>query len=653
MHCLTKLPYRASMKSVVTFICSIVFCSCLCAQTKGYERSSANPPGDADSASINRLISKSVNIYLQMPDSARALAERSLLLSRQINYDNGIGLSFAAIGYTYWAQSYYAFSLYFLFNAEDYLKRGKRYGDLSMMYRIIARNYSEMEKYYEAQAFLKRSEAYAMLSHDNGKIALIYNESSLIDLKQKNYREAWRKGTVALELANKYKDTLLTGIIYSRMGDIVKENGNAGDVKPYYDSAYRWSLLSNNNRLRSILLTDYANFYLEANNTDKALDMANAASQLADSIGNITVKVKAAGIIANCFHAKKDAGLELVYQVAYSRLQDSITNEFRKKSFQLFQQFFSLNSKLHDLEVEEHANQVSQQRLRFQHIIILVLGMFIIILLAGLITIYFLYKEKKMLSDQLADRNSAITHQKNIIEQQTQHLTQLNDLKTKLFAVISHDLRTPIGSLRSIMGLFQKEGLTEEQTVALLKRMLPALDAADLTLSNLLNWSIKQMTGLKINQSTVTLYPVADEMERVFEFALQHKNITFTNRVAADVKVYFDEQHLTIILRNLVSNAIKFTPQNGCITIGAVLDGTNINVYVQDNGKGMTEEDVAKLFKATSYFTTKGTSGEKGTGLGLMLCKELLELNGGSISLQSSPGKGSTFYIKLTNKASS
>lgn len=631
----------------------MLLCQCLHAQTKGFAKSSSNPPETPDTAYINQLINKSVNIYLQLPDSARALAEKSLLLSRQINYNNGIGLSFAAIGYTYWAQSYYAFSLYFLFNAEDYLKRGKRYGDLSMMYRIIARNYSEMEQYYEARAFLKKSEANAMLSHDNDKIALIYNESSLIDLKQKNYQGAWSKGTTALELANKYNDTLLMGIIYSRLGDIVKENGNEADVKPYYDSAYRWSLLANNNRLRSILMTDYANFYLRANNTDKALELANAASLLADSTGNITVKIKAAGIAASCFQAKKDINLALQYQVAYSRLQDSATNEFRKKSFQLFQRFFSLNSKLHDLEIEEHAHLVANQRVRFQHIIIIALGMFIMILLGGLITIYFLYKEKKMLSDQLADRNNAITHQKNIIEQQTEHLTRLNDLKTKLFAVISHDLRTPIGSLRSIMGLFQKEGLTEEQTVALLKRMLPALDAADLTLSNLLNWSIKQMSGLKINQSTVTLYLVADEMERVFEFALQQKNITLTNRVPADVKVYFDEQHLTIVLRNLVSNAIKFTQQNGCITVGAVMDGSNINVYVQDNGKGMSAEDVAKLFNATSYFTTRGTSGEKGTGLGLMLCKELLELNGGSIGLESAPGKGSTFYLKLTNKASS
>jgi len=641
------------MKSYCLLLCLLLFCTCLHAQTQNNEGDSEKQPAIADTAEINKLVNKSVNIYLQYPDSARAIAERAILLSKQIKYNIGIGSSFAAIGYSYWAQSYYAFSLYFLFSAESYLKDTRRYGDLSMLYRIIARNYTEMGQFNQAELYLKKSEANAALSRDNGKIALIYNESSLIDLRKKNYDGAWHKGNVALQLADKYNDTLLTGIIYSRLGDILQETGKINLIKPYLDSAYRWSKLSSNNRLRSLVLNDYANYYLAQKNIEGALASANAASLLADSTGNIAVKIAAASILANCYHAKKDNDLELAYQIKYSLLEDSSNTEYRKKGFQLFQQFFSLNSKLHDLETEEHANLVGRERIRFQHIIIVVLGMFVIILLAGLITIYFLYREKNRLVEQLADRNEAVIHQKSIIEQQSQHLVQVNDLKTKLFAVISHDLRTPISSLRSIMGLFQKQGLTEEQTVALLKKMLPALDAADLTLSNLLNWSLKQMTGLKINQSTMSLFPVVEEMARVFEFALQQKNITYSNNIPPSLKVYFDEHHLTIILRNLVSNAIKFTPQNGFISVAAKQDGDKIIISVRDTGQGMGPEDIAKLFISTSYFSTRGTSGEKGTGLGLMLCKELLELNGSSVFVESSVGKGSTFYLNLSVKPNS
>ncbi|HWB23907.1 MAG TPA: HAMP domain-containing sensor histidine kinase [Chitinophagaceae bacterium] len=639
------------MKSLVPAIFACLCSIYLHAQTKGYERYSENPPSTNDTASVNQLIKQAVDIYLQYPDSARSMAERALLRSKQTRYDDGIGGSFAAIGYTYWAQSYYAFSLYYLFNADGYLKGTKHYGELSMIYRMIARNYIEMEKYYEAQAYLVKSEANAALSKDNSKIALVYNESSLIDLRQKNYNGAWRKGNIALKLAAKYNDTLLRGIIYSRLGDILKETGKDNEVKAYVDSSYRWSLLSNNNRLRSMLLNDYADYSLRAKNNDLALQYANDASALADSTGNVTVKIRAASIIARCYHAKQDAAQELAYQVKYNLLQDSVNTEYRKKGFAIFQQFFVLNSKLHDMETEEHAALVDRERLRFQHIIIIVLIMFVVILLAGFITIYFLYKEKNRLVEQLADRNNAVTEQKNIIEQQTQHLTQLNDLKTKLFAVISHDLRTPISSLRSIMNLFQKEGLTEEQAVALLKRMLPALDAADLTLSNLLNWSVKQMSGLKLNQTSFALFPLAEEMQRVFDFALQQKNITLINNVPPGIRVLFDEQHLIIVLRNLVSNAIKFTPQNGTIVISSKESDAGVAICVQDNGQGISTADQLKLFNANGYFSTRGTSGEKGTGLGLTLCKELLELNGGSIRVESEQGKGSSFYINLTTKA--
>ncbi|HVX49965.1 MAG TPA: HAMP domain-containing sensor histidine kinase [Chitinophagaceae bacterium] len=638
------------MKSFITACCVIICNVCLHAQTKGYLRYTENPPSINDTAYINALVNKSVEIYLQYPDSARSIAEKSLLLAKQIKYDDGIGGSFAAIGYSYWAQSYFAFSLYYLFNAQGYLNDSKKYGELSMLYRMIARDYIEMEQYNQARPYLVKSEANAVLSRENSKIALIYNESSLIDLRKKNYTEAWRKGNIALRLALKYKDTLLTGIIYSRLGDIIKQSGKKESFKTYFDSSYRWSLLSNNNRLRSLLLNDYAENCIETGNLDEAAKYAVTASTLSDSTGNVTVKIRAASIIARYYHAKKDVANELAYRTRYNALQDSVNTEYRKKGFEIFKQFFVLNTKLHEFETEEHINIVNRERLHFQHIIIIVLIIFVAILLAGIITVYFLYKEKNRLVEQLADKNDAVTHQNSIIEQQTKHLAQLNDLKTKLFAVISHDLRTPISSLRSIMTLFQKEGLTEEQTVGLLKRMLPALDAADLTLSNLLNWSVKQMNGLKVSQSTFSLRPVVEEMERVFEFALHQKGITIVNNVPVNQKIYFDEQHLVIILRNLVSNSIKFTEQNGSIIVSADEKNGCVNICVKDTGRGISKADQLKLFSSGSYFSTRGTSGEKGTGLGLTLCRELLELNGGQIEVQSQEGTGSTFCITLTNR---
>lgn len=635
------------MKSWLIFFCVLLLQAGLKAQNKSLAIPVESITEKQDTAYINRLTKAAVDNYLQYPDSSRALAEKALILSKQLQYDHGAGTSYAAIGYTYWAQSYFSLSLYYLFNAVDYLAFAKDYAELSMCERIIAHDYIEAENYPNAEAYLKKANAHAILSKDPFKIGLVYNETSLLDFRQGKYKEAWEKGITALNISFKNKDTILTGIIYSRLGDILKGTGKQALAKNYFDTALTWSLYAKNNRLRAILYTDFAAYHIFKAHTDSALAMSQTAQILADSFGNLEVKAKAVSMKKQAWHAAGDIKKELEYGLILTNLQDSIRKVYRGNNFQLLQQFYALNKRIHDIDEQEHHLVISKERLRYQHTVIIALVVFIAVLMAGLFTIFYLYAEKRKMAKELFEKNSAVTDQKNIIEEQSQHLARLNDLKTKLFAVISHDLRSPISSLRSIMGMFQHNDLTEEQAIALLKRMLPALDGADLTLSNLLNWSVKQMNGLNVNKTTFQVYQIIEEIERVFEFALQQKNIQYTINVSIDTSVHSDEHHVKIILRNLISNAIKFTPENGTITIGGEKQGDNIVLSITDTGNGINEQNMAKLFVTTSHFTTRGTAGEKGTGLGLLLCKELLDLNNGSISVTSAPGAGTTFFIRL------
>jgi len=638
------------MKSWLLLFCTMVLPVALLAQPKLDKGAAAIAVGKEDTAYIDALNKKSIEGYLYRPDSSRAMAEKALILATQAKYQRGQGVSFAAIGYSYWAQSYFSVSLYYLFNALEYLNHTDDYAELSMCNRIIARNYIEMANYSLAASYLKAAEANAALSKDNFKIELVYNESSLLDIRQKNYSQAWTKCKTGLSLCFKNKDTLLTGIIYSRLANILKQTQQNARLKNYYDTAYYWSQLAKNSRLRALLLNHYAEYYLSTGRFDSALHMAGAASRLAGGIGNMELKLMAADIVVRVYHTAKDTKNELAFSKNYNTLQDSIRGAEKNNNFQLLQQFFALNTRLRDIDEREHGEVVNKARVQSQHIVITVLVLFIAILLAGLLTIYYLYNEKKRLADELARRNNAAIEQKNIIEEQSRHLTQLNDLKTKLFAVISHDLRTPISSLRSIVSMFQQHDLTEEQAIALLKRMLPALDGADLTLSNLLNWSVKQMNGLKVNKSNIAILPLAEEVQQVFEFALQQKNITLAVNISENSRAFVDDHHLKIILRNLVSNAIKFTPQNGCITIAEKNGNGKTTICVTDTGQGINADNLAKLFVPTINFTTRGTAGEKGTGLGLVLCKELLDLNNGRIYVESTPGAGSTFYIEIQEK---
>ena len=137
-------------------------------------------------------------------------------------------------------------------------------------------------------------------------------------------------------------------------------------------------------------------------------------------------------------------------------------------------------------------------------------------------------------------------------------------------------------------------------------------------------------------------------MEQTFIHALQLKDIrVHVNLAYPGQRVVADENHLKVILRNLVSNAIKFTNIKGTITLTTTIENNELIVGVEDSGKGMTAEEINKLFYLNTHFSNWGTSGEKGTGIGLILCKELVELNGGTIKVKSAVGKGSTFCFNL------
>ncbi|HVW62799.1 MAG TPA: HAMP domain-containing sensor histidine kinase, partial [Puia sp.] len=140
---------------------------------------------------------------------------------------------------------------------------------------------------------------------------------------------------------------------------------------------------------------------------------------------------------------------------------------------------------------------------------------------------------------------------------------------------------------------------------------------------------------------------ITQEVLQLLRLQAEAKKIYIRSKLERPVFVYADRDMINLVLRNLLSNAIKFTPEEGTICIEAREMRSHIEVYVQDTGTGITEEVIQKLMMEDIYYTTKGTGGESGTGLGLMLCKEFLSKNGGRMHVQSEPGKGSTFSFTL------
>lgn len=171
------------------------------------------------------------------------------------------------------------------------------------------------------------------------------------------------------------------------------------------------------------------------------------------------------------------------------------------------------------------------------------------------------------------------------------------------------------------------------------------------TLENILQWSHSQMNGWSHSPSQINLYPLVNRCIGLFVELAREKKITILNEINSETLVYADENQLELIFRNLIHNAIKFTGVGGHVTIEAIHSGKFLKVNVADTGVGLTADEASLLFQAKPSAASRGTQGERGTGLGLFLCKEMVEKNGGQISVTSQPGKGSTFHVFLRTEA--
>jgi two-component system sensor histidine kinase/response regulator len=258
-------------------------------------------------------------------------------------------------------------------------------------------------------------------------------------------------------------------------------------------------------------------------------------------------------------------------------------------------------------------------------------------LLIMVLALIFFKKEQKDYQEQVEEKNK--------------ELEKLNDTKQKLFSIIAHDLRSPIGQLRNSLDLVNREYMSPETFKQISSRLSSEVDHLHSTLDNLLRWSLSQFQGIKAVPEKLALDELIEKNATLFRQSFETKNISFQYN-AAGLSVLADPDHLMLVIRNLVSNAIKYSYHDGCITVRTYENANNIIIEIADTGMGMNEEIKASVFnESANMFSNTGTLNEKGTGLGLKLCKEFIEKNNGQIWLESAEGKGSTFYASVPSWA--
>jgi len=228
------------------------------------------------------------------------------------------------------------------------------------------------------------------------------------------------------------------------------------------------------------------------------------------------------------------------------------------------------------------------------------------------------------------------------------NLTEMNATKDKFFSIISHDLKNPLTSLLSISESIMEATRADQDEKSMgIGKIHDSIKEINALLENLLTWSRTQRGRLNFEPVNFNLAKMIEVNLNLHRAMAENKNVTLSHDLTVDMIAYGDRDMINTVIRNLLNNAIKFTSDGGTVKVDARKDGNMIQILVEDNGTGISEENLQKLFRIDVKFKTTGTSGEKGTGLGLVLCKEFVEKNGGTMTVESTINQGSIFGFTL------
>jgi signal transduction histidine kinase len=259
----------------------------------------------------------------------------------------------------------------------------------------------------------------------------------------------------------------------------------------------------------------------------------------------------------------------------------------------------------------------------------------------------------------LANAKAEIIRQKNEIAEYNdqlieaeKELTKENKEKDKFFSIIAHDLNSPLMGLVGYIKLINQkyDDINDTKKRAMLGRLLESAESLQALIANLLEWSRSKRGKIQLKPEMLNLADIANDVVMLLSNQSKEKNIEIINSIDNEFLIFADKNMLYTILRNLVSNAVKFSYEGGEILLEAGIRDNDTVFSVADKGMGIDDDGIKKLFRIDSDYSTLGTNNEQGTGLGLILCKEFVDNHNGSIWVESEKGKGSTFYCAFPYK---
>ncbi|WP_111708690.1 tetratricopeptide repeat-containing sensor histidine kinase [Lutibacter citreus] len=681
------------MKRIILFFLSVCFSFAVFSQTN-----KTFPDEKTSKLLIKRIDTLQVEILLEKAkvffnnkelDSANIYYKKALVVAKGTKSKLHIANCLFWIGDFYQGiDSYKEAIIYYIKAIEVYSEIGD-VKDVAEVQNKIGSNYISL--YEENNAityFFKSLKNYESLNDMNG-IAVNYIDIGNLYYEIENYEFAKRYFTDALKICEELDDKYGISTCYTNLGNVSADSGdrlngvkfylksieiekelnrkdafaanynNIGDcflimgklnkAKTYFFKSLKIIKEIDDAELEEIVYLNLADLFIRNKNFQKSIHYAKKGLELARIKKSLDIQLELLDFLALGYEKLGDKSMSLQFLKECKKLNDSINTVDKIKKVQLFNTLNELEKSNFKIDELSEKSELAELRLenekKFNYFLVISMVGFAVLI----IILLFQHTSIKKAYNLLEFKNHQINKMNDEIKTQANNLAKINQTKDKFFSIIAHDLKNPFNSIMGFTDLLMENirNYDEEKRLKFLKIIKGSATKASDLLSNLLIWANSQSGNLKFSPEKIEIVKQVADVISLLEIQAINKDISIYNNVHHNMFVAADKNMLSTILRNLISNSIKFSNPGDSITISTFLDKNSVNVLIQDQGVGMSEETIGNLFNVESKDSKIGTANEQGSGLGLVLCKDFVEKHGGEISVTSTINKGSLFKFSL------
>ncbi len=548
-------------------------------------------------------------------------------------------------GNVYTEMGYYERGIDYYKSAEKYLPENSEWLDynLAYLYFNTSETFMDLGDLQNSSEYLAKAEASAIKDSVDDLLFAIKNKNAELLLLEGKDEEARKYAQLALKQAQEYGDLIEQSKALELLAKIQAKNGNNEKAISLQQEALNKATQFGDPVIIAKQYGHMASILLTSGKTKEALHQARIAYKYAQLVKS-----------------------PLLYKTILITLAQALEeNNFPQEALSAYKRYYAYKDTIADVNINERLlltktkiqsqdsellkakNSIQQQTIRQNRIVMIGIGAAFFLTLVLMLVMFNNLRRKRKSQLLIEEKQKLLNAKSEELNQSNKQLKQLNEGKDKLFSILTHDLKQPFNQTLQLLEVLNSQMKDDDELRSVANQVKESVEATSGTLDNLLTWSKSQFLQLNTEQKIITLNSVTDDLKAEFKESIRQKELNCVINVDSKLTVLADPNHLEIMLRNLLQNAIKFSRPGGLVKLTAAKKAQNIYIEVSDQGQGMNKEQLDNLFDVNTHFSTPGTLNEKGTGLGMLIVNDFVKENNGKLEVESKPNEGSTFRIIL------